>query len=607
MKPIILPVAFLYLTLLVKGALLAQPSVNEALAQEYYSVGEYSKAVELYEEIYRKNQSTYIYDNYFNCLIFLEDYKQAIKISEKQWKDNPMVPRFRVDQIFVHRKAGNEKEAERVKKDAVQWAESSDDNIIGLSAAFEYREMYQDAVSVLIYGKGVFAGNMRLNVELARIYGLMGENALMFDEYLLLLDSPLYTAEDLGSILQDHILEDPQGIKSQILKERIIDKVQKSPSNAEYSRLLIWFYIQMKEFDKALVQAKAFEKRNKGDGESVYSLGEICISNASLQTASEAFEWILDQGESNPYFYSARSGLVQVKFHIIRNQVETDYQQASNLRQEIALIIAESGINRQNVDLIRQMAYLDAFVLGNPDSAIIWLTRAIDDPFPTPMQKAQLKLDLGDAMLSSGEVWEAMLLYAQVEKAFTQDTIGFHAKFKTARLYYFLGEFEYASGQLEVLRGSTSKLIANDAMELSLLIQDNVDYDSSYVPLELYARAEMLDYMHQPAAAIKTLDSLLNDFPIHPIRDEALLRQAQLWEELKQYEKAIVCLNEILAAHYDDILADNALIMLAGLYENILMDKDNALKYYQQLLVDFPGSAYAEEARARFRALRGDE
>ena len=225
-------------------------------------------------------------------------------------------------------------------------------------------------------------------------------------------------------------------------------------------------------------------------------------------------------------------------------------------------------------------------------------------PRITALYYAELKILLADVMLLTGEHWDASLLYSQVEKDFKHDTIGFRAKFKNAQFYYYIGEFDYSLSHLKILRAATSKLIANDAMDLSLFIANNIDWDSSYVQLGYYSRAEFLWKCKRPIEAISTLDSLLNIFPVHPIRDDAHMLKAKIYIEMQQHEKAAISLQQIVQSHYFDLLADDALFMLAELYENNLSDIDKAMEYYWNIVNDFPSSIFARESRDKYRLLR---
>jgi tetratricopeptide (TPR) repeat protein len=206
----------------------------------------------------------------------------------------------------------------------------------------------------------------------------------------------------------------------------------------------------------------------------------------------------------------------------------------------------------------------------------------------------------------TGNVWDASLLYSQVEKANKYDIVGQEAKFRNARISYYTGDFGWAQAQLDVLKGSTSKLIANDAMELSLVISDALAEDTTTTPLEIVARGDLLAFQNKDELAKLTYDSVNTLFPNNVLCNRILYKKAQLELKRGKYAEAIVFYEELLKKNSEDIYADDALFKLADINENQLKNNDKAKELYQQLLEKYPGSLYVVEARKRFRKLRGD-
>ncbi len=157
-----------------------------------------------------------------------------------------------------------------------------------------------------------------------------------------------------------------------------------------------------------------------------------------------------------------------------------------------------------------------------------------------------------------------------------------------------------------MLKAATSKLIANDAMSMSLLISDNIDMDSSTVQLATFARADLLLYREKPGEALALLDSLLIAFPGHPITDDALMKKAEIQLKRGNFAEAEALYLSVIKDYGEGILGDDAQFFIAELYENHLKDSAKAMAAYQELLMKYPGSLFTVEARKRFRLLRGD-
>ncbi len=585
----------------------AQQNEKELLALEYMSAGEYDKASVLYGEIYAKNSSAYIYDNYLECLIQLKNWKEAEKLTQKQKKNQPAIARYHVDEGYIYYLQDNLKQADKIFNSAILWAVSSEVLILDLSDAFQSRELNDWATRTLQQGKKSFPSSGQMSVHLARVYYKVRSYEEMIDEYLSLLERPLFGLDGVQKLLQSFIIEDSEGTISGIFLQKMLERVQKNPQSFDDNRLLIWYYEQKGEFSKAFVQARAYDKRSKNDGDMSYEVAQTCIAARNWSLAEDALTFVVSLGDEKALCDDARDLLLEVKYQKLTDNPSSDKSEFVSLSADLKNAVRNTGFRRNRYNLLMRLAFVEAYFLQEPDSAIQHLNEIILNPGYLPVQVAEAKLLQGDVMLIKGDVWEGSLLYSQVEKAFKNDTIGFYAKFRNARLYYFLGEFDYASAQLEILSGATSKLIANDAMELSLLIQDNVAWDSSFVPLEMLAKADMKRFSLSYDESLMILDTIVKSFPDHPVLDEAFFRRAEIYVIKKEYLLAIEELKVILSRFYLDILADNALFLLGDIYDRRLGDRELAMKYFLQLITDFPGSILASEARQRYRALRGDQ
>jgi hypothetical protein len=370
--------------------------------------------------------------------------------------------------------------------------------------------------------------------------------------------------------------------------------------------MLLWLSVQRKDFEIAFIQAKSLDTRFNEGGMLVFSIANLSLSNKNYDIAIEAFNYLVKKGPSNPFYTESLTGTLQAKFLRITEGYNYGIKDLQSLKQEYETALKELGRNARTVILMRDLAHLQAFYLNELDESVQLLEEAININNVPEDLKAGIKLELGDIYLFVGEVWEASLLYSQVEKAFKNDPTGHEAKFRNARLSYYIGEFTWAKAQLDVLKAATSKFIANDAMELSLLISDNMDPDSTYTGLLLYSRADLLIYRGQDNLAMVTLDSIKMLGLSHPLDDEVLFSKAGIYIREKDYLNADSVLNKIVKDYKDDILADNALFKRAELQAGVLNNKEKAMSLYEQLMLEYPGSLFTTESRKRFRQLRGD-
>jgi tetratricopeptide (TPR) repeat protein len=391
-----------------------------------------------------------------------------------------------------------------------------------------------------------------------------------------------------------------------LLKQKLLEKSQKKPNEFVYAEMLIWLFTQKKQFASALVQAQALDKREKGAGQRVYELGNMCVQNKVFDVARKCFKYVVDMGEENALFYEAEFALLNTHFQEITQNRNYASEELTSTLNDYQATLNRVGKNRSSIRLISEFAHIQAYYANQTLEAKNLLEEALKIPGITQIQEAELKMQLADILVLRDDIWEASLYYMQVDKDFKYEPIGFEAKFKNARIFYYDGDFKFAQNQLDVLKQSTSKLIANDAMKLSLLITDNYGLDSNFTAMSLFATADLLLEQHQYDKAFFLFDSIVKAFPYHGLADEILLRKGIAMENQGKWAEAVVFLEDLMKYHAEDILADDALFHLGDIFENHLEDKEKAIESYKKILFDYKGSLYTTEARKRLRALRGD-
>ena len=500
--------------------------------------------------------------------------------------------------------ANNANKAKKNFDDIINKLKGREDQITETANAFQKRFELEYAINTYLKGRKLNNNNgLIFCIQLANLHSEKKETKLMMDEYMNALQSnPMFEEEVQGS-LQSYL---ENAADFDLLKQSLLKKNKEFPGNESFSEMLVWMYVQRKDFDNAFVQVKAIDKRFKEDGRRLIELGNLAISNEKFDAASTIFSYVSSIGKEKPFYINSRLGMLEAKNKKIffsGNFTEADLK---ILEKDYNDFLTEFGHNYFSAPAERDMARLEAYYLNDFQISIglfkelINMTR-LDDHF-----KAECKLELGDIYLLKGEEWEAMLLYGQVDKDFPEDPLGQEAKFRNARLYYYLGEFGWARSQLDILKTATTELIANNALELSLLIQDNTP-DSNDEPLLMFARADLNFFQNKTEKALEILDSINLLYPRHPLDDEILYKRAEVFLKKRDYTKACSYLEQLLKEHGSDILGDNALFLLANITEKNLNDKVKAMKLYEDFIEKYPGSFFLTEVRKRYRILRGDQ
>ncbi len=579
---------------------------DSQLAAEYYRTKEYDKAATLYLNLFETTSAKVYFTSYVRCLANSEKYEEAEKAVKKQIKKDKKDPSLYIELGYIYDMQELTDKAEENYNEAINNTPADQTQIKQVANAFLSKQKYAKAISVYEKGRELLSNSYSFRYEIAGVYLVERDYPNMVNEYLLLLDEDASYLTNIQNRLQYYITNDIDKTMKTLLKNGLLEKIQTSKNSDVFSELLIWLLIQEKEFSAAFFQVKALDKRNLEDGNRVLNLGQLAEANDDLEVAQNCYQYVADKGVATQYYSTAKLALLNIYYTRLINGVSFTEPEIKKLEAAYQEAVKEFGINSVTIDLITDYAHLLAFYLNKSDSAMELLEAAIAIPRLNIELLSKCRLEMADIMLLTDDVWEATLLYAKVEKDNSENPIGHEAKFRKARLAFFIGNFEWAQAQLDVLKGSTSKLIANDAFELSLLISDNSALDTTTTALAIYARAELLLLQNKDSLANLTFDSILTNFQKHSLVDDVYFKKAEIAVKKGDYENAVTYYTEVADKHSWEILADNAMYKLGIIYEEILKDKEKAMEYYKNVMVKYSGSLFVVDSRARFRKLRGD-
>lgn len=579
-------------------------STDEQLAEHYFNQGDCEKAIPYFEKAYAIKPNDLIFNRYLSCLKRQGDEKGALQLITSQASKFPGNMRYQVALGEEYEQQNNTRRAERIFSDLIDNLSPSPSTIINLHKAFFEKGKYDWSMQTLNKGRQILKNSYPLNLQFAEVYGALNQTEDMIREYIELLDHSAGMLSTLKLVLPRAIdFEEEDSESFTMFRNELIRKIQRNPNEKVFSDLLIWAFVQRRNFSSALIQAKALDRRTVNDGREVYLIGGTALKNNDFSTARNAFKYIVDLGEGKPYYYLAEQLLLQVRFKEITSFRNYSTEEIEETIKEYKTTLSRLPKNGKSFPIIRELAYIQAYHANQAEKAIQILNEALNFPRYSDLEEARNKILLADIYVMTNEVWEASLLYMQVEKAFKYEQIGEEAKFKNARIFYYDGDFNFAQSQLDVLKQATSRLIANDAINLSILITDNLGLDSNYTAMRNFAKADLLLEQHRYEEAFALYDSITENFPNHNLKDDILMRRAQAHQNKGEWEEAIESLMEIVNSHAEDVLADDALYQIAQIYEHHLLDKDKAGEYYFQLMRDYPGSLYVVEARKAYRSI----
>jgi tetratricopeptide (TPR) repeat protein len=581
----------------------AQSGTDEELAQQYYMNKEYDKAVAYYEKVYAKRQSNIVYHNYLDCLIQVKDFKTAEKVIKKQMKLDQNNLILWIDMGNMYKLSRDDKQAKDAYEKGIHKLGTDRSQIIALGQAFADDKNWEFALETYKRGRSLLKDEYPFLFETAAVYKAMGDMVNMTDTYLdALVISPSYV-QAVQDALQINVGEYADAIQNTVIKKELLKYIQKYSDNDVFSELLIWMMMQQKNYTDALIQIKAIDKRKHEGGWRIMAFARTCVTNEAYDPAIDAFQYVIDMGAKNDNYLQAKEEQLKAMYQKVVNGGAYTHDQLVDLHGKLKKTLDELTHYAATVSLMQDLANLDAFYLYDYSDADSLLKEAMDIPGVSPVARAHCMIQLADILVASGKVWQASLLYSKVEGSFKHEPIGDEAKLKNATIYYYTGNFKWAKAEFDILKGATSKLTANDAMAMALLLEDNMQDTAFLLPLHVFARAQLLDFENREDSALILIDSVYRITTTRTLKEEILLMQAQMAEKKGNYDQAIVYYLQEIKDYADGMLPDKALFYLAKLVDRKQHNPDKATDYYKQIILHYPGSFFVEEARERYRQL----
>ncbi len=583
------------------GELIAQ-SDPITQARVYTDQKDYAKAIEIYKKLYEQSPlDGDVYSEYLDALITAKEYKDAESLVNKQMSIKRQDPLLFIDLGKVYIAANKAKKAEEQFDKAVQFVSGDDLLTTHIANIFTNLNQIKYAIQTYERAREILRNPYLYGSPLARLYAKNGEIEKAINAQLDGGQVQIGGIEDTKATMLELLGNDPK--KLQQAQKALIKRINDQPENNYYSELLTWLYTQKDDWEGALIQIQALDERNREHGQRLLEFARTAMRERKYEIAIKSLDAITEQGKEQPLYAIAKAERLNVLMQQLEENPFYKATDVSSLQQDYVSFFAEFP-QYYNTETLRDYATLEAQYVHNPQKAIELLQKAIGQPGARKDFAGWAKLQLGDYYILTGSIWDASLVYSQVDKAFREDMLGEEARFRNAKLAYYRGDFEWAQTQLSVLKASTSELIANDALYLSVLITENIPPDSNMVPLLRFAYADLLLFQNKDKEAEALLDSISQFYPKHPLKDDILMLRAELAQKHQDYSKALNYLKQVYEQYDKDVLADDAVFKTAELYSKYLKQNDQAKKFYEQLIVDYPGSTYVQTARNRMNELQ---
>lgn len=586
---------FFIICFLFGTALFAQ---DDQLAKDYFNKGEFEKALISYQRLLKDKPGN---QDYFLKIVEiyhqLEQYEKVRELLQEKISKNRN-PQYLVELGYNYQLNNNQEKAQEFYNQAIEKIKERPVYTYYVANRFESHALFDYAINAYETGMAL---NDKLNyhIQLARIYGELGQTEKMFDNYITYLEKNINYSSYIQRSISGYITENPEDENNIKFKRVLIKKIQTNP-NILWNQLLSWLYVQQKEYSKAFIQEKAIYKREQLSLDGILDLSEITLKEDNYEIANEILDYIIENAINPETIVEAHKNKLELE---VKHASKKDY---NALDERYKALLTSFGRVPETVDLQLSYANFLAFRLNQPETAITFLKEGLTNNLNKFLQ-AKIKLVLGDILIFQERFNEALIYYTQIQANLKNSTLAQEARFKVAKASYYKGDFDWAESQLKILKSSTSQLIANDALDLKLLISDNKFEDSTQTALRQYAKADLMAYQNKTNEAIAILDTVLANHKTETIVDQALFMQAQLYEKQNENLKAEANYQSIIANFKDEILIDDAYYALGNLYLNKLNQPERAKFLFEQIIFNHADSIHFVEARKKYRALRGDD
>ena len=573
-------------------------SQNEQLAQNYFDKGEFDKAASLYEEMEKKQPNNFYFtQKLVACFQGLKQFDKAEKLllNKKEANNQPII--F-VELGYNAQLEKDQNKADLYYKKALDVVAKQPNYAYQIGQAYEQKSLLLQAYSTYEIAQKTNS-SMNFDYQMALLQGQMGNLDVMvmklLDYSYANINSTLSVQNQLVFFMQD----DAENVFANSLKKELLLRTQKT-QDIYWNQFLSWLYINLKEYNKAFIQEKSIYKRNPESFDDIIQLAQICVNENENETAQAIFQFILQNTADE-------STILNAQYFLLKNEIETAKPETySVIQTKFETLLSQYGNSPYAIDLRILAAHFKAFYLNDFEKAKALLEATMEMPINI-RQKAKVKMELADVFVFNEKFNQAIIYYAQIQNDLPNDEFSHEASMRMAKTSFFKKDFNWAKKQAGELKQASTQLIANDAVELFLLISDNSAEDSLQVALQDFSKADLLEYQNKPKDALEAFLQILEKHKGQSIEAGTLYKVGKNYEKLGNFAKAIGYYQNILDNHKDGIYIDEALFYSAEIYKKQLNDLEKAKNLYEKVVLEHPDSIYFTEARKQYRQLRGDK
>ena len=600
-------------TLFLSSTIVSQVDINNKimLAQSFEQAGDYDRAAILFEEIYSLQPQNYqVFESLNRVYVQSKKYESSVKLIESRLKQYPQDINLYGMLGTTHYQMGNESKAYETWERGLKILPENQMQYRIIANFAIQRRAFDKAIEYLKRGKAISQNPEMYSYDLANIYSLTMQFKEAAEEYCFILSiQPTQLSAVENRIL---IYSNKPGALSQTIE--VIENFR-TGDNISFDYLLARLYMEAKSFDKAYSLYLKIDERQQNKGLELYNFAQLSFNEGEYLLTSKVYEDIINKYPESPYSSGSKLGYAKTLEAILDKETSAanpnwkPFSESYVTDTTKSNSVIKSYIELANTYPYSEIAFESYFRIGkiyfnklnNLDEAKKYFERILKDA-PLSRFAVESSEKLGQIFMIEGDLQKARGSFERIiSNGRSTDENRNYANYQITRINLFEGKIEDAKAKLGNIISNLKDNTANDAIELSLLL-NTVSNDSSN--LLKFGKAEFLTEQKKFAEASEQYRAIAldpNAFILHHI---SKIREAEVELAMNNLDKSIELLGKITEEAEKNIYADKALYLLGKIYHYGKKDYPKAIESYESLLAKFPNSLYQDDSRNAIVELR---
>lgn len=566
------------------------------LAQSYERSGSYDNAARIYEDLYREKPFN---DNYFYGVV--RTYKarnmfaSLLPIVENHMKKYKEAPIY-ILLGEIQWKTGNSADANASWDKAIEAAPDTDTTYARLARTQILLGLFDKAVYTLETGRENLGDQKIFADRLSQLYIATGDYNKGTNEIFNIFESTGDISMAQGRL--SALMTNPEAID---YISRALEEKNKRVTSSNYKRIYAWFKRSTGDLEGAFGLIIEMDQLMSADGREILLFANNARNDGQYDISLKAYENILDRGKSNRHFQQAIYGFTRALEQKTFEKDTISDEEYETIIERYRNIIDEFPKSSTAFDCSYRIADIYIKHLKNNEGAVDELTNILEN-CRQPRMKSKAANTLGEVHILMGNLKEANTVFHDVARLFRRSLPEAYneALYKIAEIDYYSGEMDSAKAQFDRLIKHTNTDFANDALEKSGLIQENLKQPKALIE---FAAAELLEKQRKNEDAIEKYLEVADMATGSPLAELSFKRAGTLEFNRSNIKKSLDIFLTLTDKYPDSIYGDYALIYIGNSYLS-LNQKDKAKEAFTDLLVKYPRSIYLQEARNKIRMIR---